>query len=260
MPEIVEVRIMADFINKNSKNVKFNKIYGVEKGNIPHEILRETFTLFTESFGKELRININTYEEIFQIYVFMGMNGNWKYVDTSNWNETKHIRLRLDSNDGKSLILHGGYMGPKYKIRDKFTGSKRGPDPIDDFNSFKSNILDNIDKKDFNHPIYEVLLNQKYFNGIGNYMRSTILYYLDENPFQSANVVINKRPEILELCRDIALKSYDLNGGQLKDWKNPFDTDSTEFQEWVYYKKGNSIKDKNNRTFWFNPKWEVKND
>jgi endonuclease VIII-like 1 len=258
MPEIVECKIMSNFINHHTKDKTFTKIFSVEKGNIPNEYLSdEFFTLTSESYGKELLLTLNFKDKQLPIYVFMGMNGNWKYLPTKDWNQTKYVRLRLDTTDGKSLILYGGYMGPKYKIGQKFTGAKRGPDPMKDFNLFKNNVLQNLDKKDFDKPIYEVLLNQKYFNGIGNYLRSTILYYLDENPFQSGRDMIKNNPEILELCKDIPLKSYQLNGGQLRDWKNPFDTESKEFIEWVYYQKGKSIKDSNNRTFWYHPKWSI---
>ena len=81
---------------------------------------------------------------------------------------------------------------------------------------------------------------------------------LNENPFGIARDVITNHPKILDLCRDVPMTSYQLNGGQLKDWKNPFDVDSNEFKEWVYYQKGLSCKDLNSRTFWFDPKWKSK--
>jgi len=256
MPELPECRIMSDFINHTCENKNFEKIYRVEKGNQPIEYLSSKFSVSSDTNGKEIILNLKFKEKSIPVYVFMGMNGNWKYVNTENWNDTKYIRLRMDDESGKSLLLYGGYMGPKYKIGEKFGGAKRGPDPTKNFNDFKDNILSNLDKKDFDKPIYEALLNQKYFNGIGNYLRSSILYYLDENPFQIAREIIKNRPEIINMCRDIPIKSYNLNGGQLKSWKNPFDTESTDFKDWVYYQKGLSIKDSNNRTFWFHPKWK----
>ena len=259
MPELPEVKIMSNYINYHCNDKKFTKIYNVEKGNIPHGYLSSNFQISSDTNGKELILNLKFKNEIKHIYVFMGMTGNWKWVETKNWSETKFTRLRIDDDSGMSLLLYGGYMGPKYKIGITFTGTKRGPDPLKDFDKFKENILTNLHKKDFDKPIYEVLLNQKYFSGIGNYMRSTIIYYLNENPFQSGREVITKNPEIIELCKDISLKSYNLSGGQLKDWINPFNKDSSEFKEWVFYKKGCSIKDSNNRRFWFDPKWKNNN-
>lgn len=256
MPELSELKIMSDFINEKSQEKIFSKLYHVEKGNIPKDSeLIENFKIVSVSWGKELKLRV--YHDVTDLTfsIFMGMSGNWKFVPTSNWKDTKYVRMRLDTTDGYSLLLYGSYMGPRYRLGE-FTGVKRGPDPTKDFDNFKSNIFQNLNKKVFDKPICEAILDQKYFNGIGNYLRSTILYYLDVNPFQPARQVIENNPEIIDMCRDIPLKAYEYNGGQLSDWKNPYDTDFTSFKEWVYYQKGKSCKDKTGRTFWYHPKWE----
>jgi len=258
MPEIVEVRIMSEFINKNSKDKIFTKLFHVEKGNNAIDSnLIENFKVKSDSNGKELKLEVFNESKFLKFSIFMGMSGNWKFVPTNEWNNTKFIRMRLDTNDGYSLLLYGGYLGPKYKLGE-FTGVERGPDPIKQFEEFKNNILSNINNKVFDKPICEVLLNQRFFNGIGNYCRSSILYYLDVNPFEMGRNVIINNPTILDLCRDIPLKSYELNGGQLKDWKNPNDVDSDKFKEWVFYQKGLSCKDSDGRTFWYSEKWKDK--
>lgn len=258
MPELTEVKIMSDFINRNSENKTYSKLYHVEKGNNPIDSkLIENFNVSANSFGKELQLRVHHDLTDLTFSVFMGMSGNWKFVPTEDWNNTKFVRMRLDTTDGYSLLLHGGYMGPKYKLGG-FSGVDRGPDPTKEFDKFKSNVIKNLSTKAFDKPICEALLDQKYFNGIGNYLRSTILYYADVNPFEKASASIKNNPKILDLCRDIPMKSYELNGGQLKDWKNPFDNDSKEFEEWVFYQKGKSVKDKTGRTFWYDDKWESK--
>ena len=62
----------------------------------------------------------------------------------------------------------------KWKISDTFS-SDRGPDPVHEYADFRANILNNLDKKLFQKAICEVMHNQKYFNGIGNYLRAEIL-------------------------------------------------------------------------------------
>lgn len=42
--------------------------------------------------------------------------------------------------------------------------------------SCRQNVLSNLKDKAFDRPICETMLNQKYFNGIGNYLRAEILY------------------------------------------------------------------------------------
>lgn|ERR1035437_3924308 len=262
MPEGPEIRIMSDFIQKNSETRSYNKIYDVQKGNIAKDITKTTglsgnFALISEANGKELTLNlIDKSGKKSEISVFMGMSGNWRWVPTKDVNSVDYIRLRLDTTDGNSLLCWGSYMGPKYKIG-KFNGVKRGPDPTKYFDLFKSNIMNNLSKSVFDKPICEVLLEQPYFSGIGNYLRSTILYYMDVNPFESTrNVIKSKGNKLFEMCRDVPMKSYKLNGGQLRDWVNPNNVDSEEFSKWVFYQKGLSCKDRGGRTFWFDPKWK----
>jgi len=255
MPEGPEVRIMSDFIKKNTEHKLFKKMFDVHKENTEHEnpIITD-FYVYPQSSGKLLTLSFFNDNNHIDIDFFMGMSGNWCWVPTDEWNHVKFTRFRIDSEDDMSLVLYGGYLGPKYKIGGFDT--KRGPDPTKEFDKFKLNIVNNLDKKVFQLPIYEALLNQEYFSGIGNYCRSTLIYYLDENPFQKAKDIIIKRPEIIDMCRDIQITSYRLNGGQLKDWKNPNDSNSDDFLKWVFYQKGNHLKDSDNRTFWYDPKWE----
>lgn len=257
MPEGPEIKIMSDFIQKSTNNKVFTKIFTSPKNNnfidITNDIIKEDFKISTKASGKELSLYLN---ENTLMTFFMGMTGNWKFVKNDEINNTNWIRARFDTTDGYSLICYGGYMGPKWTIG-KFKGTKRGPDPTIEFNQFKSNILENLDKKIFSKPVYETLLDQQYFSGVGNYVRSTIIYYLDCNPFTSCKEVIEKHGEnFFEMCRDVINKSYKLNGGQLRDWKNPLDVDSSEFKSWVFYEKGLKLKDSNNRTFWYDKKWE----
>ena len=153
------------------------------------------------------------------------------------------------------LYYYGGYLGPKYSMYKNFKSSKNGPDIIQEFDKFITNIYQNIGNKDFRKPIYELLLDQKYFAGVGNYLRSTILFYSNDNPFISAKETIESNPKFLETCRDVLQKAYEFNGGQLKDWSNPFQKTSNEFEKWVFYQKGKSLKDSQNRTFWYDSKW-----
>lgn len=40
----------------------------------------------------------------------------------------------------------------------------------------RDNVLRNLSDKAFDRPICEALLDQRFFNGIGNYLRAEILY------------------------------------------------------------------------------------
>ncbi len=250
MPEGPEVRIMSDFINRVSHDKNYTNFYHVSKGNNAVIGNLSNFRISSKSNGKELILKLDK----FPMYVFMGMSGNWKYVPTSEWDQTKYVRFRVDDDSGNSLILCGGYLGPKYSIGSPFSGVKRGPDPIDRFEDFKKNILDSLHLKIFDGLFCDVILDQRFFNGIGNYLRSTLVYYANVNPFLPFRDVISDG--VFSLFKEVLMTSYQFGGGQIKDWKNPFDMTSVNFKDWVFYKKGLSCVDKSGRTFWFDPKWE----
>jgi endonuclease VIII-like 1 len=229
MPEISEVRIMSDFINQYS-NIKFKKAFHVEKGNKPIGFIDKPFKINSYSKGKELLLFIDD----LPIHIFMGMSGNWKYVETENWNQTKFIRFRLDDETGHSLLLYGGFIGPKYSIGKPFNGTKRGPDPTKEFDEFKSNIYKDIENKAFNKPICEVLLNQKYFNGVGTYLTAEIVGRMDLNPFTKFNQLKSSEIDsLLKMVLDCCNQSYEFGGGELKDWHNPFK--ESKVNEWLLF-------------------------
>lgn len=260
MPELPELRISSDFINKNSRH-RFIKAFHVEKGNNPKPFEWEhKFNVKADSNGKELLLNFyNRVGDELKIWIFMGMSGNWKYVPTDEWNQTKFVRMRLDDESGNSLLLHGGFMGPKYSVGKPFTGTKRGPDPTKEFDKFKSNVLDNLDKKVFDKPLCEVLLNQEYFNGIGAYLTAEIVGRLDMNPFRSLKSFstdeLNKLFDMILKCCE---ESYKFGGGELRDWNNPFG--SSKIDEWIkfYNKKDICTKQKfGTRNIWIQKKWKI---
>ena len=257
MPEHAEVRIMSDFVNSHSKDKLFTKLYHVHRGNIPQDSeLIENFKIDSLSNGKELILKLDNGAKKLNISVFMGMTGNWKIVKTENWNETKFIRMRIDSFDGYSLILYGAYMGPKYRLNG-FTGVKRGPDPLTNFTDFEKNILDNLDKLPFKKPIAEVLLNQKYFNGVGAYLTAEILGRFDKNPHTLFNTLSTHEVKTLtKLVNKCCHEAYEYGGGELLDWDNPFGKGSID--DWIkfYGNKTDCIKAKfGSRNIWIQKKW-----
>lgn len=233
MPEGTEVRIMSDFINEKSNNKIFNRIFNVQKGNIPEEIPIDNFKINSYSVGKQLTVSLISESKIENISVFMGMSGNWEFIETEKWKNVKFVRLRMDTLDGWSLLLHGSYMGPKYKFG-KFTGVKRGPDITRDYESFRSNILENKEKKCFQKPLGEVLMNQEYFNGIGAYLNSEILGRLDLDPNKKFTDLNESEVEdVIKMCKKCCDESYEFGGGELKDWSNPFG--GSRIDEWIRF-------------------------
>ena len=94
------------------------------------------------------------------------------------------------------------------------------------FQEFRQNVLSNLNDSCFNRAICEVMLNQKYFNGIGNYLRAEILFRLNIQPFEVARLVLQpikdsddvgvKRegPDLVDLCHALPLEVIGLGAGK----------------------------------------------
>ena len=261
MPELAEVKLTADYVNKMCKGKIFARVRKnpSHKGKLfPHP---ETFKISAVSRGKEFKLLLEHKEGTEHLLMTMGMSGYFKLTPFGE--EVKHSHLMFDATDGTTLSFVDVRRFGKWGFND--WNKLRGPDPVQEYNGFVNNIMTNLFKRDFDKPLHEVLMNQKYFNGIGNYLRAEILYRLDINPFQPARDVIlsHKVRELFELCRDIPNQAYLLGGGNLYTWETPQELEMhTSIGSWADWMKcyGNkemcSEMDNIGRRFWFDPKWK----
>lgn len=265
MPELAELKLTADYINKASKGRTFTEIKKnpAHKGEL-FEVPYSKFTMVAESRGKELIMYIHDLESTNRLPVrwTMGMSGHFRLSETGK--ENKHAHLMFLSEDGHTLsfvdVRRFGKWKPGFEWSDN-----RGPCPVREFEAFKEHVLSNLHKKEFDKPINEVLMNQKYFNGIGNYLRAEILYRMNDlYPFTDTRTVVEKRgDELFELCKAIPELAYVLGGGEIKDWKNPFKnetdyikTSRSEFFLCYGNETMSQLVDKTGRRFWYDPKWD----
>jgi endonuclease VIII-like 1 len=262
MPELAELKLTADYINRVSSGKVFSDIWKnpVHKGK--GVLVTFPFTVQAKSRGKELMLELCIAEdfateennECLHLMMTMGMAGHFQWSERNN--RPKHTHLSFVCEDGELCFVDVRRFG---RWNFGYWNPERGPDPTVNFKAFKLFILSNLHKKDFDKPIHEALMNQKFFNGIGNYLRAEILYRLDIDPFSKARDVINNNSAILDLCREIPSIAYELGGGRLRDWKNP--DGELANQKWEDFmkcygrKNMNKITDSNGRTFWFDPKW-----
>ena len=256
MPELAELKLTSDYVNASSKGQTFVSV----KKNPAHKgqelvIPFKEFTIKAESHGKEMVMYLSdkATQETIPIRITMGMAGH--FALTNSGQEPKHAHLKFYTKDGTTLSFVDVRRFGKWKQGFEWS-ENRGPDPTVDFKAFTQHIYDNIDR--LKKPLFEVLMDQKYFNGIGNYLRAEIIYRAgDVDPFMPANVQLVKYPKILELCRDIPMLAYAKGGGSIKDWANPFGDQAIQEKFMLCY--GNPemirIKDRNGRTFWFEEKW-----
>lgn len=270
MPELAEVRLTADFINRTSAGKRFfgvwknpvHKLGGIDLS--PYISDGEFFTLEAKSRGKELKI-VATPEssEQFSFMFTLGMGGHFSFNEIAN--RAKHTHFSILSHDGNSeLEFVDVRRFGRWKIGD--WNPDRSPDLTTEYESWKENIKNNINHKDFKKPFYEWLMNQRWINGYGNYLRAELVQRMDVDPFLSASEIITKNSEdFFHIAPKLPSEAYLLGGGQLYSWVNPFNDGKIvpgEWDRWMKaYKNPNyyNLIDTGGRRFWYSPKWH-KND
>jgi endonuclease VIII-like 1 len=260
MPELAELKYTADFINESSRFEKFTR---VEK-NPSHkgselDIPFRKFKLSAESRGKEIVLTVSDVDsnQTIPIRMTMGMSGHFKLTNTGQ--EPKHAHLKFYTDDGVTLSFVDVRRFGKW-TQGLSWNEDRGPDPTQDFDAFFMHIMTNLTNRAFRKPLYEVLMDQKWFNGIGNYLRAEIIYRAENvDPFLPASMQLAKYPKILTLCRDIPMLAYAKGGGSIKDWDNPFGESAIKEKFMLCYgNKGmNTRIDPKGRRFWYDPKWDI---
>ena len=257
MPELAELKFTADYVNQVSEGqtyvgVEKNPIHKCDDLNIPFK----KFKIKAVSKGKEMVLYFldKLSDQYIPVRITMGMSGHFKLTNTGQ--EPKHAHLKFYRSDGTTMSFVDVRRFGKWKQGVDWS-ENRGPDPTTEYDMFWTKVMTNLTK--LKKPLYEMLMDQKYFNGIGNYLRAEIIYRAgDVDPFLPAGMQLAKYPKLLELCRDIPLLAYAKGGGSIKDWDNPFGDDSIQEKFMLCYgnDKMSKRKDRNGRTFWYDPKWD----
>ncbi|XP_030281912.1 endonuclease 8-like 1 [Sparus aurata] len=299
MPEGPELHLASLYVNKMCNGVVFTgpvrKSEVSKSPDVPFTC--EAYRITATSRGKEVKLTLTPMksddtkrkakkgqaDQPMDVVFRFGMSGYFRF--TTEDELPKHAHLRFYSTEKPCRVLsfvdarrfgswqHSGTWQPS-----------RGPCIMFEYKSFRENVVSHLSDRAFDRPICEVLLNQKYFNGIGNYLRAEILFRLNIPPFVAARTVLeglesedfceNEKPvkneiadtktsdgtehkrvkeetgDLLRLCHTVPLEVVSL-GGKGYD---PEKADYSDFQAWLqcYYVDGmKSVRDHNGRTMWF---------
>ncbi|XP_024119537.1 endonuclease 8-like 1 isoform X1 [Oryzias melastigma] len=289
MPEGPELHLASLYVNRMCDGVVFagavRKSEVSKNPEVPFTC--EAYRITAASRGKEVKLTLTPIKSDGQrgkavqpvdIVFRFGMSGYFRF--TSEDEVPKHAHLQFHTKEKPCRVL--SFVDARRFGSWQPNGTwqpDRGPCIMFEYQSFRENVLSNLSDRAFDRPICEVLLNQKYFNGIGNYLRAEILFRLnippfvpargvleslgaedlfkDEKPLKNAATKGAKKKEVkqdagdlLRLCHTVPLEVISL-GGKGYD---PEKSDYSAFQAWLqcYYVDGmKSIRDHNGRTMWF---------
>ncbi|XP_041794563.1 endonuclease 8-like 1 [Chelmon rostratus] len=299
MPEGPELHLASLYVNKMCNGVVFTgpvrKSEVSKSPDVPFTC--EAYRITATSRGKEVmltltpmksddpkrRVKAGQADRPMDIVFRFGMSGYFRF--TTEDELPKHAHLRFYSKEKPCRVL--SFVDARRFGSWQSNGTwqpGRGPCIMFEYKSFRENVVSHLSDRAFDRPICEVLLNQKYFNGIGNYLRAEILFRLNIPPFVAARTVLeglesedsceNEKPvkkeyadtktpdrasqkrlkgetgDLLRLCNIVPLEVVSL-GGKGYD---PEKADYSDFEAWLqcYYVDGmKSVRDHNGRTMWF---------
>ena len=238
MPELPEVEIVRQSLNKKIKQKKVKKVI-IRNRNLRLKIPSKFNSYF---FNKKI-IKVGRFSKYLIIYlpkdnyclIHLGMSGTIhivnnksvnKYTNTSFYNSPflpkKHNHVELVFKNFKIIYNDPRRFGFFQLLKSNSDLVKRfnhlGPEPFD--KNFNLNYVYNFFKGK-NKDIKNFLLDQKFVSGIGNIYASEILFLSKINPFKKAKLLSKKEcQKIIINSRKILLKAISMGGSSIRDFKD----------------------------------------
>jgi len=238
MPELPEVEIVRQSLDKNIKQKKVKKVI-IRNKNLRFK-LPTHFKKFLENkkitkvtrFSKYIILNL-TNDEFCIIH--LGMSGTLHLIKDKNKNNLTNLSFYnsplLPKNHNHIEIIFDKfklvYNDPRrfgffqliktIKNLDK-RFSHLGPEPFD--KKFNVEYFKNF-IKDKKRKIKDLLIDQKFVSGIGNIYVSEILFLSKINPNKKVNLLKKKECNIIIVnSKTVLLKAIKKGGSSIRDFKN----------------------------------------
>ncbi|KAL6063934.1 Formamidopyrimidine-DNA glycosylase N-terminal domain [Balamuthia mandrillaris] len=270
MPELPEIHRYSQDINQWCKGKRFRLDGGGYFAKKSPDVLPwfdnaglkgRDLLVESKARGKELQLCFTAADDPTKTaYVVFkhGLVGGWRWAKPGEVVPYVLFSIETTQKERLCMVDHGN-MGSWYW---GYWAAKRGPDPLTDWKAFRQNVKANSNAKVFQKNICDVMLEQEFFNGVGNYLRAEILYRAKVDPFQSAASMFNggsgtfqyqgmsydKGDLLLALCHIVPKEVLDKG---LNKYGNAQEKDA--FDDWLKcYGKSQCQKEKG-RTVWFVP-------
>tara|TARA_B110000014_G_scaffold172238_1_gene122663 strand:+ start:201 stop:1064 length:864 start_codon:yes stop_codon:yes gene_type:complete len=238
MPELPEVEIVRQSLNKKIKQKKVKKVI-IRNRNLRFKIPSN----FNNYFKNKKVIKVGRFSKYLIIYlqeenyclIHLGMSGTIHIVNNSSANKPtntsfykspflpkKHNHVELIFKNFRIVYNDPRRFGFFQLIKNNLDLNKRfnhlGPEPFD--KNFNLTYVYNFFKGK-NKEIKKFLLDQKFVSGIGNIYASEILFLCKINPFKKVKLLNKKEcQKIITNSRKILLKAISMGGSSIRDFKD----------------------------------------
>lgn len=214
MPEGPEVTVITKGLNAILKNKTITKF-----------VSKKEYTSF--SLPRKIKSVKNKGKMIYfvlegdvYITISLGMTGVWSKE------KNKYNVIEIEYNKNHYIYLNDVRKFYRINVFNKKEFEKKymslGPDLLDDSDVKEDNkiIIENLRKHE-NWTIVKGLMSQEIISGIGNYLKSEILFRSRISPHRTISSLSDKElNKIIKNGREIMKKSYECGGLSLKDYVN----------------------------------------
>lgn len=231
MPEIAEVKTFVDSLNETYKG---KTLYGINViggrflkdigkirplNSVINDLEELSFPLFDAQFNCKGKFIYWSFKHDIHFFFTLGMTGSFSREKTRHsalaFNFGQHYLYFTDPRHfGTFKIPHKSAL----KVKLNSLGWDPLQEPLNDAN--KNYILIKLGKKE-NKTVAEVLLDQSIFAGLGNYLRSEILYYCKIHPNRLVkDLKYSEIYDIIASFKRIAEEAYKHRGATLATYKD----------------------------------------
>ncbi|RMA77593.1 DNA-(apurinic or apyrimidinic site) lyase [Metamycoplasma subdolum] len=226
MPELAEVRVVCDALNKTIKNKKIveikifkSKLFKEKSVQEFKEILTDKTILKVENKGKHIIIYLN---ENLVLLSHLRMEGKYRFYNKGEENFDTHLICTFHFKDGSYLNYLDSRMFGTFHLRnlqnyDKILPlSKVANEPK---NVDINNLYEKIKKS--TSSIKTKLLDQTLVSGIGNIYIDEALFLAKVHPETKANRISrDELKEIIDFSAEVMQKSYEYGGTTLFSYES----------------------------------------
>ncbi|MDF3128879.1 DNA-formamidopyrimidine glycosylase family protein [Kiritimatiellaeota bacterium B1221] len=211
MPELPEVETWRRLAHRTAVDQTIEQAFCAEDDiiydrNSPAavaKILQGQKVIGTSRKGKHCWLDLENGQDL---YLHFGMTGSLWWLQPGE-PEPSHLKLRLELSDGNRLVYRNLRRIGKIRLLDDAAAvppvSRLGPDPLGD--SFPlADLQAQLAKR--KAPVKAVLLDQKVFAGVGNWIADEVCYQAHLNPHTkcdqlTSNQVRELRNSLLKILK-----------------------------------------------------------
>lgn len=231
MPEIVEVQIQAEGLNRLTVGKKIVTVEFEDKGDL---IIRpETPANFINRVvGKRIKLvrrngkyivfnlqSVDALEDDILLASHLRMTGRW-LVNVPEAPGLEHTRIRFHLDDGTVLRYSDVRAFGTLKFVDDFYGLSKGLDVFRHYDfEIHNHLIKVLSPRMGDWNLKKLLLKQEILCGIGNVYANEILFYMRANPGRLLKTM--SEADLVELCcaiENVIQLGYERGGLSLKDW------------------------------------------